>query len=205
MSNCVIFFFRCLVTIITASIDLLFWFWAISFRVSSSRQPLHAKQAQLKYIGFLENNFYCPTFLLEDMSRYRPQICWPLRERAKRAHHRLDDNRYCTKFFSIVDLRALTGSNFRTTLLCLCYLAQQWSASILSSPPLPCSLLPPSTVPRHHYAWQGRSGRDTTLHSDPICIWVESSEWSWNLADWPFHIWAYPHFRGMHWMLACNW
>ena len=42
-----------------------------------------------------------------------------------------------------MDLRALTGSNFRTTLLCLCYRAQQWSANILSSPPLPCSPLLP--------------------------------------------------------------
>ena len=104
VSNCVIFFFWCLVTIITSAIDLMSWIWAIAFRVSSSRQPLHAvwiitivgdsEQAQLKYVGVLENNFDCPTFFSRTC-----QIRWPLRERAKRGHHQLDDNGSAPNFF----------------------------------------------------------------------------------------------------------
>ena len=30
-----------------------------------------------------------------------------------------------------------------------------------------------------------------SMHSYSNCIWVKLSGWSWHLADWPFHIWAY--------------
>ena len=73
-----------------------------------------------------------------------------------------------------------------------CYLAQQWIASILSSPPLPYSpLYSLDIIPL------GRDGAEThsTVNALIYCIWVKLSGWSWHLADWPFHIWAY--FRGM--------
>ena len=71
-----------------------------------------------------------------------------------------------------------------------CYLAQQWIASILSSPPLPCS--PPSTVSTSlRLAGTEQRHIALSMHSYSNCIWVELSGWSWHLADWPFHIWAY--------------
>ena len=122
----------------------------------------------------------------EDMfSGYRRlnrQLC------VKRAHRpsRLDDNGTASKKNSIVDVR--------TTL----FLRRHGALVILHNNGLPVSFLvrlchtaPPTVSTSFRLAGTEQRHIALSMHSYSNCIWVELSGWSWHLADWPFHIWAY--------------